>query len=146
VEDQATLAEREALERMSRAEAENVTALASAHGDAEGLVRKIVVLEGELVTERQTWEVSEREHREQFEELTLLETRGFELCPTVVGPPQARHHLFEGMQIAALRHTKMARELAALRAAVSSVVELVHGHSPSNIIHVGVVGELAAEF
>jgi hypothetical protein len=36
--DRATLAEREVMERMSRVEAENTAVLASAHGDAEGLV------------------------------------------------------------------------------------------------------------
>jgi hypothetical protein len=33
------------------------------------------------------WEVSERECRVQFEELTLLQTRGSELCLTIVDPP-----------------------------------------------------------
>jgi CYTH domain-containing protein len=37
-EDRATLVEREALERMSREEAENAMVLASAHEDVEGLV------------------------------------------------------------------------------------------------------------
>jgi hypothetical protein len=36
--DRSTLAEREVMERMSRVEAENTAVLASAHGDAEGLV------------------------------------------------------------------------------------------------------------
>jgi hypothetical protein len=40
----------------------------------------------------------------------------------------------------------MARELAVLRAMVSSVAELVLGHSPSDTFHVEVVGELAAKF
>jgi hypothetical protein len=52
VEDQATLAEREALERVSRVEAENAVALVSAREDAEGFVRKISLLEGKLVEER----------------------------------------------------------------------------------------------
>jgi predicted DNA-binding protein len=38
VEDQAALAEREALERVSRVEAENAVALVSAREDAEGFV------------------------------------------------------------------------------------------------------------
>jgi hypothetical protein len=48
VEDRATLAEREAQERVSRVEAENVVALASTCEDTEGLVRKVTLLEGEL--------------------------------------------------------------------------------------------------
>jgi hypothetical protein len=37
-EDWATQVEREALERVSRAEAENAMALASAHGDVKSLI------------------------------------------------------------------------------------------------------------
>jgi hypothetical protein len=43
---------REALERMSRAEVAYAVALASAHEEAEGLIWKIVLLEGELVVDR----------------------------------------------------------------------------------------------
>jgi hypothetical protein len=54
VEDQATLAEREAQERVSRVEAESTVVLASAHEETEGLVRKIALLESELAEARQT--------------------------------------------------------------------------------------------
>jgi hypothetical protein len=53
--------ERVALERVSRAEAENTMVLASAREDAERFVRKITLLENELAVERQAREVSERE-------------------------------------------------------------------------------------
>jgi hypothetical protein len=66
--------EREALERVSRAEVENAMVLASAHEDAEGFARKIALLEEEVIAERQAREVFEREHREQFKELTLMQT------------------------------------------------------------------------
>jgi hypothetical protein len=71
-EDQAILAEGEALERVSRVEAENTAALGSAHEEVKGLVQKIILLKGELAAERRALKVSEREHREQFKELTLL--------------------------------------------------------------------------
>jgi hypothetical protein len=58
--------EREALQRVSRVEAENAAALASSHEDAKGFAHKIALLEDKLVMERQAQEVSEREHREQF--------------------------------------------------------------------------------
>jgi hypothetical protein len=90
--------------------------------------------------------VSDREHREQFEELTLLQTRGSELCHPIVSSPLSRHHLCEGMRHAALRHTEMAGEFSALRVAVSFVVESVLGRSPNNTFHVEVVGELVAKF
>jgi hypothetical protein len=43
------------------------------------------------------------------QELTLLQTRGSELCLAKVGPSTVRGHLLEGMQIAAGRHTEMVR-------------------------------------
>jgi hypothetical protein len=120
--------------------------LASAHEDAEGLARKIALLEDELAVEHRAWEVSEREHREQFDELTLLQTQGSELCRAIVYHPWARHHLSKGMWLAALYHTAMARELAALRVAMSTTTELVLGHSPSNTFNVEAVSNLATEF
>jgi hypothetical protein len=48
VHDWATLAEREACERVSRMEVENATALASTRGEAEVLPRRVALLEGEL--------------------------------------------------------------------------------------------------
>jgi hypothetical protein len=146
VEDRAALGEREALEMMSRAEEVNDVAIASTREDAKGVVQKIVLHEGKLVVEHPAPEVSEREHREQFEELTLLQTQGSKLCHTVICPSRARHHLSEGMQLIALHHTEMARELIALWEAVSSATELVLGHSPSDTFRVGEVGELAAKF
>jgi hypothetical protein len=52
----------------------------------------------------------------------------------------------EGMQLAALRHTEMARELSVIRAAESSVTELALRWSPNDTIRMEVVGELIAEF
>jgi DNA topoisomerase IA len=51
-EDRATLAEREVQETVSRVEAENAAMIASSCEDAEGLVWKIILLEGELVEAR----------------------------------------------------------------------------------------------
>jgi hypothetical protein len=48
-EDWATLVEREALEKVSRVEAKNIVVLASAREDDDGFIRKITLLEGELV-------------------------------------------------------------------------------------------------
>jgi hypothetical protein len=89
VEDWATLVEWEALERVSRAEAENATTLASSREDTEGLAWKVALLEDELTMVRRAQEVSKREHRAHMEELTLLYTRGSELCHAIVGPPRA---------------------------------------------------------
>jgi hypothetical protein len=85
-------------------------------------------------------------HREQFKELTLLQTRGSELYHAIVGPPWVRHHLSEGMRLAAFRHTEMVGELALLQAAVSSTVESALEHSPNDTFHVEVVGELVVKF
>jgi hypothetical protein len=45
------------------------------------------------------WEVSKKEHQEQFQELTLLWTRGSKQCFAIVGPPRVRNHLSEGMRL-----------------------------------------------
>lgn len=51
-EDQAILVEGEAQERMSKVEAKNAVALASAHEDTEGLVWKVALPKGELAVAR----------------------------------------------------------------------------------------------
>jgi hypothetical protein len=79
-----------------------------------------------------------------FDELTLLQTRGSELCLTIVGPPWARS-LSEGMRLATLRHNEMVRELVVFRAVVCSAVESVLGRSPNNVARVKIMGELVAE-
>jgi hypothetical protein len=78
-------------------EAKNAAALASAHDDVKDFVWKITLLEGELVAEHRAGEVSMREGCEQFEELTLLQIRGSELCHAIISPIGGRHHLSEGM-------------------------------------------------
>jgi hypothetical protein len=127
-------------------EAENAVALASAHKNVEGLVRKIALLEGELAAEHRAREVSERECREQFEELTLLQTRGPELCHAIIDPPCARHHQSEGMWHVALDHTEMVGEFTIIQATVSSTAESALGCSSNDTFCVEVVGELVAEF
>jgi hypothetical protein len=82
-EGRAALAEKEELKRVSRVDVETAAMLASTHEDAAAFTQKIALLEGEIASER----------REQFEELTLLQTRGSKLCHTIVGPPWTRHHL-----------------------------------------------------
>jgi hypothetical protein len=146
VEDRATLAEREALERVSRAKVENAMALASSCEDAKGLAQKIALLEDELAAECQAWEVSEREHQEQSEEFTILQTWGSELCHAIGGAPLARHHLTKGMRLVDLRHPEMAGELNALRVVVSTTTESVLGHSPSDTFHMEVVSKLATKY
>jgi hypothetical protein len=148
-ENRATLAEREAREMVSRVEVESAMALNSAREETDSLVRKITLLKGELVEVHQACEVVEefeRGHREQLEELTLLQTQGSELCFAIVGPPQVRNHLSEGMWLAALCHTEMAIELDTLRTVVSSTVVLALGCSPDETFWVEVVDKLVAEF
>jgi hypothetical protein len=145
-EDPTALVEREALERVSRVEVENATMLASTRKDAEGLAWKVTLLEDNLATEHRALAASKREHRAHIEELTLLQTRGSELCQAIIGHPQAKHHLSEGMRLATLRHTEMVSELAVFRVVVSSATELVLGHSPGATAHAKVVGDLIAEF
>jgi hypothetical protein len=98
-EDQTAHVETEAQERVSRVEVQSAAALASAREDAKDLARKIALLEGELVEARQArevveensrglsdamsdviWEESEREHQEQFEEVTSFYRSGALSC------------------------------------------------------------------
>jgi hypothetical protein len=79
-------------------------------------------------------------------ELTLLETRGRELCLAIFGPPWVRSHLSEGMWIASLCHAEMAQELASLRAVVPSSAEVMLGLSRKKAFRVEDVDELVAEF
>jgi hypothetical protein len=113
-------------------EVDDAAALASACEDVEGLVWKVTLLEGELAEVRraqkvakekfcslsdasvdgaQRLAVSEMEHQEQFEELSLLRAQSTELCLAIVGPSQARNHLLERMQATAICHIEMAESL-----------------------------------
>jgi hypothetical protein len=80
------------------------------------------------------------------QELTLLQTRGSELCLAIVGPPMVRGHLSEEMQSAIVCHTDMARILAMLRAVVSSTMQYVLGHLRGEAFRVEVVDEMLPEF
>jgi hypothetical protein len=109
---------------VSRAEVENFAVLSFARFDVEDLTRKVTILEDGLAEERRAWEASEKEHQEHFMELTLLHTRGSELCHAIISPPRARHRS-NGMRLATLRHTKMDGELAAYQVALSSTMDSV---------------------
>jgi hypothetical protein len=96
----------------------NVVAQASVREDAEVLVCKATLLEGEHVEARQAREVAEEKFcslsdvsangtwwlvifemgcREQFEELSLLCACGADLCLAIVGQSQVRSHLLARM-------------------------------------------------
>jgi hypothetical protein len=57
----------------------------------------------------------ERQCQDLVQELTILQTRGSELCKAIVGPLTVRGHLLEGMQIAAICHTEMVGQLTRSR-------------------------------
>jgi hypothetical protein len=52
-------------------------------------------------------------------------------------PPQVRNHLLEGMWLAAVCHTKMVGELAALRAVVPYTTESMLGRAGCRIPEAG---------
>jgi phosphoribosyl-dephospho-CoA transferase len=136
-------------------EVENVVVQAFVREHTEGLVCKVILLDGELVEAHQAQEVaeekfcslsdawadgarslvvSEMERWEQLKELSLLQAWGVELCLAIAGPSQVRSHLSVRMQATALRDIEMVMELTALRAVVSSAAELVLGHSPNETL------------
>jgi hypothetical protein len=144
-------------------ETENATTPASTREDIVGLVRKVALLEGELAEPHRAREaveekfcnlfdmsangmqwlvVSEKEHREQFEELSLLWAQGSEMCIPIIGPPWVRNCLMEGMWATGLRYTEVAGELAAIRATVSFVAKLLLGRSPDETFWVEVMDKL----
>jgi hypothetical protein len=89
---------------------------------------------------------TEREHREHFEELSLVRSWGVELCLSIIGPSQVMSPLPVRMQAAALNYAGAVRELITLRAAMSSATELVLGRSPGETSRVEVMNELTAKF
>jgi hypothetical protein len=74
-EARAALVEREARERVSRMEAESVTTLASAHGEAEGFTRRIALLEGKLMDTRQAQDMTEANNRGLFDVAANVDRR-----------------------------------------------------------------------
>jgi hypothetical protein len=90
--------------------------------------------------------VSEMELQEQFKKLSFLWAWGAELCLTIVGPSQVRSPLSVRMWVAALLHAGVVGELTVLRAIVSTVVELVLGHSPDETSRMEVMNEPTAKF
>jgi hypothetical protein len=148
-------------------EVESVAVLAPAWGDADGLIRKVALLKGELVEARRAWDVagervrylsnssaegarwlmaSEMKRQEQFEELSLLWSWGIELCLSIIGPSQVMSHHPTRMRAATLHHAGMVGELTALQTAVSSTMELVLCHAPGVTSWVEVMNELTVEF
>jgi hypothetical protein len=87
-----------------------------------------------------------RECQERFQEFTLLQTWGSELCQTIVGPLRVRGHLSEGMWIVALHNTEMAEQLAVFWVVVSSATEFMPRRSPNETLWVEVVNELVVKF
>jgi hypothetical protein len=128
---------------------------------------KVSLLKGELVEGRQARDVvgervcrllsssaegarqlmaSKTEHREQFEELSLLWSWGVELCLSIIDPSQVMSPLPARMRAAALHYTRVVRELTTLWAAVSPAADLVLGCSPGETSRVEVMNELTAKF
>jgi chromosome segregation ATPase len=124
--------------------------LASAHWEANEVALKVTLLEGELVDVRQAcdlamvklqglsdmaadadrrWEDVKGQCKILAQKLTLLQTKVSELCQAIVGPQ--RPPPSEEMQVATAHHTEMARKVGRLHAAVSSTMQSVLKHSPT---------------
>jgi hypothetical protein len=148
-------------------EVESITVLASVRGDAEVLIRKVALLDGELMNTHWSWEKakekvhslscssavgtrwlvsSEMEHQEQFVELSLVRAWGTGLCLTILGPSAEKRPLTMRMWATTLRHTRVVEELTVLRVDVSSTTELMLGRSPGKASQVEVMNELTAKF
>jgi hypothetical protein len=140
---------------------------ASVLEDAEGLICKVALLDGQLAEACQVREVADEkfcslsdalvdcvrwlvvfeiERQEHFEELSLLRAWGAELCLDIVGPSHVRNHLAARMRAANLQHTEMIGELIVLEAVVSSTTGLVLGRPPNETSRVKVTNELVVKF
>jgi hypothetical protein len=89
VEARATLAEREAQERVLKMKVKSTTSLAFVHGEADELTRKVAVMEGELEDAHQSQDTTEVNFQGlfdkvadvNFQQLTLLQTTGVRVVP-----------------------------------------------------------------
>jgi hypothetical protein len=81
VEARATLAEREAQERVLKMKVKSATSLAFVHGEANELTRKVTVMEGELEDARQSQGLFDKVADVNFQQLTLLQTTGVRVVP-----------------------------------------------------------------
>jgi hypothetical protein len=142
--------------RAKRVAQEKVILLASTRVEADEAVRRVSLLEGELVAVRRARDIAEvkllslidkataangwREEAEEqcehlVEELTLLRLAGFELCLTIVGgPPQ--DPLYEGMWFTVAHYTGV----------VCSTAQSVLGHLPTEVLQADVMGEIVVKF
>jgi hypothetical protein len=81
VEARATLAEREAQERVLKMKVKSATSLAFVHGEANELTRKVTVMEGELEDARQSQGLFDKVADVNFQQLTLLQTTEVRVVP-----------------------------------------------------------------
>jgi hypothetical protein len=84
--------------------------------------------------------------QKQFEELSLQWSWGIERCLPIIGPSQVMSPLPARMWAASLHYARVVGELTALRAVVSSAMELVLGHLPGKTCRVEVLNELTTMF
>jgi hypothetical protein len=75
-----------------------------------------------------------------------MKIRGSELCLAIVGPLRVRSHQLEGMRMATLHHTEMAKQLDVHKVAEYSTMEFTLGCSSTKTFREEVVGKLVAEF
>jgi hypothetical protein len=145
----------------------NLAVLASIWEDAEGLIYKVALLDGELAEARQAREVAEEkfcslsdasadgarwqvvfkmEHRDQFEELSLLWAWGAELCLAIVGPSWVWSHLSTGCGSLPSAILKWLGSSLHFRWQYLLPWSLCWGHSPNETVLVEVMNELVAKF
>jgi hypothetical protein len=146
VEDRATVEEGEALERVSRAEAKNVLRwpmlmrvpkASSRSSPSSRTSLRWRVRAGRCLTES-------TEHNLRSSPFCRPGALSCAILSSV--HHGARHHLSEGMRLAQLHQTEVAREFAALQTVVSSTTESLLGCLPGGTFRVEVVAKLTTEF
>jgi hypothetical protein len=119
--------------------------LVDARREWDVVEEKVSSLVTKVVVANQQREATEERCGHLAQELTFLSIRGSELFIIVTGSPP-RAPLPEGLRFAVARHTEVASQLSALRAAVSFAAQSIIDHLLIDVPQVGVVGEIVAPF
>jgi hypothetical protein len=127
VEDWATLAKREAQEKVSRTKAVSAATLAFARGEAEVLVRWIALLKGELT--------------EACQARDMTEVNSLGLSYVAVTPSGGGRSLRRSA-----RNGSRSLPFCKLGVAVSSATQSMLGRLPTGALRVDIMDELVIEF
>ena len=101
---------REARELQRQESQEGADRLASVQAETDQLAGEVGALRSALEAAEAARRVAEERHEGVVNELTLLQTRGSELCSAILGAPTVQRPLSDVMQSAASSHRELVRQ------------------------------------